>query len=149
MRRDGAEARIALFERALAALWRRAHRTLGEVTLGAIAERVLHTVSKRYPVLAAIDADASGFRFDALREQNELEGLDEAIELTLVQLLTVIGNLTADILTPGLHAALSGVSLETSNAASSNPPPRDPSPRGKSPSEPAPSETGAGGGTKT
>ena len=32
---------IGLIERAMGALWRRAHRTLGEVTLAAIVDRVL------------------------------------------------------------------------------------------------------------
>lgn len=151
VRPESAEARLALFERALAAVWARAQRTLGEVTLGAIAERVLHTVSKRYLVLSALDADASGFRFDRLRGQEELIDLDEAIELMLVQLLTVIGNLTADILTPGLHAALSGVARDETakNPASGSPPARDASRSGGAASERAPSEIDAGRGTKT
>lgn len=110
------EVRLALFERALASLWQRAVRTLGAVTLGAIADRVLYDVSAEFPLVSAIAVDATGFRVESLRERGELEGLDGAMERTLIDLLTVIGNLTADILTPGLHAALSSVSLDATAA---------------------------------
>ncbi len=100
---------LALFERALTALWQRASRTLGEVTLGAIFDRVLHDVAEDHPVVSALEVGPSGVRFGALAKGG-LDDLHGAIERTLVELLTVIGNLTADILTPGLHAALSSVS---------------------------------------
>ncbi len=105
------EAKLALFERALGALWERAHRTLGEVTLGAIVDRVLHDVRAESPLMAALVVSSEGVRLGELRGQEGLDGLDDAMRRTLVALLTVIGNLTADILTPGLHAALSAVSL--------------------------------------
>lgn len=101
---------LVLFERALSALWQRAHRTLGEVTLSAIVDRVLHDVSAEFPLIAGLEVGPSGFRVDKLQNR-DLDVLDGAMRRTLVELLTVIGNLTADILTPGLHAALSSVSL--------------------------------------
>ncbi len=110
------EQRLALFERALTALWGRAYRTLGEVTLRAIVDRVLHDVAEDYPLVSALDVGPSGFRIDELAS-GEPDELDGAIERTLTELLTVIGNLTADILTPGLHAALSNVSLADGSTA--------------------------------
>lgn len=104
------EQRLVLFERALSALWQRAYRTLGEVTLGAIVSRVLHDVAQDFPLVSALQVGPGGFRVHE-RTSGDLDHLDDAIERTLIELLTVIGNLTADILTPGLHAALSSVSL--------------------------------------
>jgi hypothetical protein len=48
------ERMIQAFELAFAALWRRAHHTLGEVTLGAIVDRVLHVASEHYPPFAVL-----------------------------------------------------------------------------------------------
>ena len=104
------EAKRALFERALRAIWQRAHRTLGEVTLGAIVDRVLHDVREEFPLMSAVEVDAAGVRLGDLQQHEQLERLDDAMDRTLVGLLTLIGNLTADILTPGLHAALRAVS---------------------------------------
>ena len=104
--------RLALFERGLSAVWARARRTLGDVTLGAITERVLHDVSEAVPLASAIEPGEAGISLEKLRDRPDLERLDEAVERTLVALMTLIGNLTAEILTPALHAALAKVSLE-------------------------------------
>lgn len=100
---------LAAFEELLGALWRRAHRTLGEVTLGAIVGRVLHVSVQRYPLLAGLGVDGSGVRFDDLRVRAatlEPELLTGAVRFVVVELLTVLGNLTAEILTPPLHDEL-------------------------------------------
>ncbi|HZU96623.1 MAG TPA: hypothetical protein VFF73_08035, partial [Planctomycetota bacterium] len=48
------ERRVILFERAVEALWRRAHVTLGEVTLGAVTERVLYFATEKFPFLSPL-----------------------------------------------------------------------------------------------
>jgi hypothetical protein len=40
--------------------------------------------------------------------------LREAIQFVLVELLTVVGNLTAEILTPALHSELSNITVKDS-----------------------------------
>jgi hypothetical protein len=103
---------IALFERALAALWERARQTLGELTLTAIVERVLSTATEKHPILAGARLDAGAVSCEVLRRDAEaLSGADarEALRCVLVEWLTVVGNLTAEILTPALHEALSKV----------------------------------------
>lgn len=101
-----------LFQQAFAALWKRAHRTLGEVTLTAIADRVLYTVAEQYPAFAALELEdgqlQSPGRDDWPGSQSR-EELVEAIRFVLVEFLTVLGSLTADILTPALHAELSNL----------------------------------------
>jgi hypothetical protein len=100
-----------LFRVALEALWQRAVTALGSVTLTAIAERVLSTATKRYSFLSAINPQPNS---DArpkqlLRDRLILVPRPELLEgfrFALIELLTVIGRLTAEILSPDLHAAL-------------------------------------------
>ena len=117
---------VVAFEQGFAALWRRAESTLGEVTVSAIAERVLHDVAEQFPVLAALKVEAgAGVQFGELRGKVRPEDaahLRDGIRATLIQFLTVMGNLTADILTPALHGALNQVSVEDLSANGDHPP---------------------------
>jgi hypothetical protein len=109
------EAFLRLFEMALGALWNRTATTLGEVTLTAIAERVLHNASETFSLLWSLKVEPTGgIQCQELRERIgsvQPAALVEAARFVLVELLTVLGHLTAEILTPELHAALSRVSL--------------------------------------
>ncbi|MET0413386.1 MAG: hypothetical protein ABW217_18910 [Polyangiaceae bacterium] len=101
-----------LLERALNALWRRTKVTLGEVTLIAIVDRVLYNAGEKYPFFSSISVEPSfGFRCEGLRERTDVQGsaLIAGSRFVLVELLTVLGNLTADILTPELHDELARV----------------------------------------
>lgn len=99
---------VGLFGAAVDGLWNRAAGTLGSVTLTAIAERVLSTATGRYPFLSVItsrpNADARWRdqlheRLGSVPKAQLLEGL----RFALIELLTVIGRLTAEILSPDLH----------------------------------------------
>jgi hypothetical protein len=106
---------VQLFERAFDALWRRAHVTLGEVTLGAIVDRVLYSASERHPILATLRLESTGLRCEELAEHAHglpRAELAEGLRFVLTEFLTVLGNLTAEILTPALHAELSKVAEE-------------------------------------
>ncbi len=85
-----------LFEAALNALRARTKTTLGEVTLSGIAERVLCNASEKFPLLALRE------RASAVHDSAVLEGG----RFVLVEFLSVMGNLTVEILTPELHAEL-------------------------------------------
>ena len=106
---------LALLEAALGALRARTVTTLGEVTLTAIAERVLYVAAERFPVFSALVVDpAGGISFRELRKRTSSmrdARLMEGIRFMLVELLTVLGNLTAEILTPELHAELGSLAL--------------------------------------
>ena len=107
---------LQLFEKALRVLWQRAQGTLGDVTLVAIANRVLHGTVERSTMLGVLKVEASGFHFDELRGRTgDPVALAQGIELFLVEFLTVVGSLTAEILTPALHSALSGVTAPPGN----------------------------------
>ena len=97
------------FERAFGATWRRAHVTLGDVTLMAILDRVLYTAAERFPLLSPLEVDATGLRSDKFRQQGGSlyrDQVGEGIRFILLEFLRVLGNLTAEVLTPALHAEL-------------------------------------------
>jgi hypothetical protein len=105
-------------------MWQRAQVTLGEVTLAAIVDRVLYTAAARFPALDTLKVDADGVHFDELKAR--IESLDEdalrqAVQFAMVEFLTVLGHLTAEILTPALHLALSRVALDDPSAALDEP----------------------------
>ena len=98
------------FEETFAAMWRRAQMTLGDVTLAAIVDRVVHAARERHPALAPLQVEATGLRCDGLRQRAaSLQGsqLEEGVRFVLVEFLTVLGDLTDEILTPALHDQLS------------------------------------------
>jgi hypothetical protein len=107
---------VSAFEQAFTALWRRAQQTLGAVTLSAIVDRVLLDVSARFPLLATLKLeDGVGVQFGELHQRaraEDAEQLRKGMRLVLIQFLTVIGNLTGEILTPALHVELSNARVE-------------------------------------
>jgi hypothetical protein len=109
------QALVDLYGRALDALWQRAHMSLGEITLMAIVERVLHDGTGRFPHLATLQIETSGVRCGELRQAAEaLDAalLEESLAFLVVELMRVFGTLTGEILTPGLHAELRKVQAE-------------------------------------
>lgn len=105
---------VRLFHAALDAVWNRAVTILGPVTLTAIAERVLHNATERYTFLSAIDPRPNGDARWMERLHERLAtvpraALIEGLRYGLIELLTVIGTLTAEVLRDELHAALEAV----------------------------------------
>ena len=100
---------IDTFGDAFGRLWQRAREPLGDITLYAISDRVLYTASRQFSVLDAVSIGDGGLALDKLREgASETDG-DElllAAQFVLIEFLTVLGKLVADILTPALHAEL-------------------------------------------
>jgi hypothetical protein len=107
---SSAEGLLRDFEQAFAVIWRRALLTLGDVTLMAIVNRVLHNAAERSPMLSALTVHESGIRCQRLRERStglRREELEQSLRLVLIYFLSILGTLTADVLTPALHAELS------------------------------------------
>jgi len=102
----------ALFEKAMDVLWRRTYSALGDITVAAIVDRVLHNATEKYAALGSVKLEPGGLNFAEFRQHagsiSDRE-LKEAVQFVLVELLTVIGNLTAEILTPTLHSELASV----------------------------------------
>lgn len=105
---------FVLFERGFSAIWRRLSTTLGEVTLAAIADRVLYNAAERFPLVRGLTVDTDGnVRYrdvSPLLGASQRSDLLAAFRFVLVEFLSVIGNLTAEILSEALHAELWNVS---------------------------------------
>lgn len=121
---------VAAFEQGFNTLWRRTHVTLGDVTLFAVVDRVLRNASDQFPLLAALQMeDGIGVQFSELRRRvkpEDGEQLRQGMRSTLVQFLTVTGNLTAEVLTSALHGELAKVGLEDLAAGRDRPAQRSP-----------------------
>jgi hypothetical protein len=104
---------VNLYSSAIQAMVRRSLETLSAITVLVVLDRVLNEVKEGYPFLSEIKADSQGINFDSFLEK---EGLDpeefkRALHEFLVGLLTVLGNITADILTTPLHKELMTISV--------------------------------------
>ena len=109
------EQMLQLFERAVGALWNRAYLTLGEITLTAIMDRVLYSAGEKFPPFESLKVEPTGIDYRKLHERREVlneRELAEGIRFVIAEFIVVIGSLTAEILTPALHAQLSKVSLK-------------------------------------
>ncbi|HEX2881724.1 MAG TPA: hypothetical protein VHO25_19500 [Polyangiaceae bacterium] len=103
---------VEFFDEGFAAMWLRAHRTLGDITLTAITDRVLRSAAERFPAFSALTVDGSGLQCKDLRERaagSTHDQVADGMRFVLVEFLTILGNLTANVLTPALHAELSKV----------------------------------------
>ncbi|MDB5097740.1 MAG: hypothetical protein JWM80_2161 [Cyanobacteria bacterium RYN_339] len=89
-------------------VWGRARTTLGDVTLLAIGRRVLHKTVERHPALLGLAVAADGIALGTVDpDQADADALVPAARFMLEEFLTVMGRLTAEILTPALHQVLS------------------------------------------
>jgi hypothetical protein len=107
---------VSAFEQGFTALWRRTEHTLGAVTLSAIIHRVLHDVSKGFPLFAILKIEGGcRVNFDDLRQRApslDARQLREGMRAFFLRFFALIGILTGDTLTPALHAALDNVTLD-------------------------------------
>ena len=100
---------LRLSEMAMAALWKRAYLTLGEITLVAITDRVLSTAAEKFPPFKSLKVTPMGIDWRELREQHEVLGrrkLTEGISFLMAEFMMVVANLTAEVLRPALHTEL-------------------------------------------
>ena len=98
---------LQLLELAMAPLWKRASSTLGSITLGAIVQRVRLSTIEKHPSLEGLEVTEQGVRLTVVTgAEGARDDLRAGVRYFLVQFLTVIGALTAEILTPALHATL-------------------------------------------
>jgi hypothetical protein len=104
---------LDVFAASLNALWKCASDTLGDVTLHAILDRVLYNARERFPFLSGLEIEAhAGVQARGLPDRaSALNGpeLKSGLRFVLTEFLTVIGSLTAEILSPELHAELARV----------------------------------------
>jgi hypothetical protein len=105
---------LSLFEQAMGALCQRAYLTLGDVTLTAIVDRVLYNAAEKFPLFEVLEPGTRGINCDKLHNRSfnkDNTDLVEGIRFVLAEFLVVVGNLTADVLTPALHSELCKVAF--------------------------------------
>ncbi len=99
------------------AIQTRAQITLSDITLLAIIDRVLYQSKKKFPSLDGIEMNSKVMSFAKLNYNNENDkSLDllSALQFILVELLRVLGRITAEILTVPLHRELLNVTWNDS-----------------------------------
>ncbi len=97
---------VAVFSHALKALSRKASRSLNQLTLMAIVNRVLFQCKDKFPLLQNLKVDSTGINFDQYQfqlEQADAEELKESFRYLFVELLSILGDLTADVITSGIE----------------------------------------------
>ena len=97
---------VRLLEKAIQAIKQRAGITLSAVTLTLIIDRVLHESKDKYPLLSEASIESNRLSFEKMLIHHKSEYLLEPIRYVLIELLTVLGRITADILTIPLHKEL-------------------------------------------
>lgn len=100
---------IDAFNKALQRVWNRAELTLGRVTMQAIADRIVHVCPGDYPWLAPVVHRDDGIDVSGLLHNTDHISDDElrkGLGFLLAEFLRVLGHLTAEIISPKLHAAL-------------------------------------------
>ncbi|MEA2749851.1 MAG: hypothetical protein QOI41_3994 [Myxococcales bacterium] len=113
--RKGNNARMTeLLLAGLRSIWQRARPSLGDVTLAAIVQRAIHTSERRHDELAQIGLRVTdGGVIELTNPSAPRVDLDAAVRCVLVEVLHVLGELTAGALTPALHAALAAAAEES------------------------------------
>lgn len=114
------EIKTQLFIKAIQAVEQRTLMTLSNVTLSAILDRVLNQSTDRFPILTEVRIGIDGLNFEELLNKSKHtkpEELLEALRFVLIELISVLGSITADILTTALQKELTKV---TSNSQKSS-----------------------------
>lgn len=95
-----------LFGETLKKLSKRASYSLNKVTLMAIVKRVLYQSSGKYPVLSNLKVESTGIPTEQFKDQfsqADPKELREAFRFFIDELLTILGDLTANILPTSLE----------------------------------------------
>lgn len=111
-----AEQIIKIYGSAILAVERRCLDTLSSVTVQVVLDRVLHEGLVKFPLLSNVTIEPMGLNLSGLNQNNgnfKLEEISDALRYLLVEFLTVIGNITSEVLTVPLHKELMEVTRES------------------------------------
>lgn len=106
---------LRIFSSAILAVQQRCLETLSTVTVQVVFDRVLHEGLEKFPLLSHIKIEAHGLELSGLDHNienfNQTE-VSEALGYLLEEFLTVVGNITSEVLTAPLHKELMNVTRE-------------------------------------
>lgn len=96
------------FQQALHAVWRRAQPTLGEITILAVGDRIVHLAQESFPWLSPVKVESGIMLMDLSKECDNLDDLKllEGLRFLLGEFLSVLHDLTAGVITPQLRSAV-------------------------------------------
>jgi hypothetical protein len=100
---------LDLAEEALNRLWRRVNLSIGVLTLQAILDRAIFVSADLWPPIGRIRVDATGVHCRDLRQDADAETAATMIagfRGLFITLLTILSDLTADMLTTALYQTL-------------------------------------------
>lgn len=115
-----AEQLVQVFGKAIQAIEQRSLVTLSSVTVTVVIDRALHESTEIFPLLSGVKVESGGMNLNGLLDNSahhEPEELRKALLHLLVELLNVLGNITADILTAPLHKVLMEVTGKPASAS--------------------------------
>ena len=98
-----------VFASALLEIENRVLLTLSSITWKAILERALSQSSELHPLLLGIKVEAHGLSIAGLLPSLQSEHTNQVIEsfrFFIIEILTIVGNLTAEVLTEPLYRVL-------------------------------------------
>lgn len=107
---------LQVYGSAFRAIEQRCLATLSKVTLDVVLDRVLHLGTEKFPFYSDITIESSGFGFKNLTQKNDkyrIEDLRAGLSCLIEEVLTVIGNITSDVMTESLHKELMKVTKES------------------------------------
>jgi hypothetical protein len=111
---------VQLFGKAIQAIEQRSLVTLSIVTVTVVIDRALYESKDTFPLLSEIKIESGRMNLSGLLDNSahhEPEELRKALLHLLIELLNVLGNITADILTTPLHKVLMEVTGEPASAS--------------------------------
>jgi hypothetical protein len=104
-RRAGVRSAHKLAQETLAALWKRAQRSVSELSLQALARCALESASLEHSLLADVTVGPRGFDLAALTDAPRADLL-AALGALLVEVLALVEETSGAILAPALEAEL-------------------------------------------
>jgi hypothetical protein len=108
---------IHLLEQGILAIEGRACAVLSSVTMMVIMDRVLYQTQQKFPILPRATLQQHLLETTLVEKDQHAEEIVAALTYLLVELLGVLGRITADILTMPLHIELKRVTVNDSEGS--------------------------------
>lgn len=111
---------VELYAYALERIEKRALKTLSAITLMVVFDRIIHQNKTAFPALAEIknNENSTKFYLYSIPSKNfQAEQIAPALRCMLIEILNVLGRITANILTDALHSELQSVTWEEAKKA--------------------------------
>ena len=108
---------VSSMEKAIDGLYDRCKTSISELTLGVVLDRVIYNSSERHQILSMLKVESNrvSFKNFKLKDLN-FTIIKEAFLYLITEFFFVIGNLTAEQLTPLLHHTFSEITHESTGS---------------------------------